>query len=35
MRLPTLIMALACWWIISREVIPRLGNAVKTSRAAA
>ncbi len=35
MRLPTLIMALACWWIISREVIPRLGDAVKTSRAAA
>lgn len=35
MRLPTLVMALACWWLISREVIPRLGNAVKTSRAAA
>ncbi len=35
MRLPTLLMALACWWIISREVIPRLGNAVKSSRAAA
>lgn len=35
MRLPTLLMALACWWIISREVIPRLGHAVKTSRAAA
>jgi arabinosyltransferase C len=34
-RLPTLLMALACWWVISREVIPRLGNAVKTSRAAA
>src|SRR5690349_18451979 len=28
-------MALACWWLISREVIPRLGRAVKTSRAAA
>ena len=28
-------MALACWWVISREVIPRLGHAVKTSRAAA
>ena len=25
-------MALACWWVISREVIPRLGDAVKTSR---
>ena len=34
MRLPTLIMALACWWVISREVIPRLGHAVKTSAAA-
>lgn len=34
MRLPTLLMALACWWVISREVIPRLGHAVKTSRAA-
>ena len=29
-RLPTLVMALACWWVISREVIPRLGHAVKT-----
>lgn len=35
MRLPTLVMALACWWLISREVIPRLGRAVKTSQAAA
>lgn len=35
MRLPTLCMALASWWLISREVIPRLGNAVKHSRAAA
>lgn len=35
MRLPTLLMALACWWLISREVIPRLGSAVKHSRAAA
>jgi arabinosyltransferase C len=35
MRLPTCVMALACWWIISREVIPRLGAAVKRSRAAA
>ncbi|SBS72748.1 putative arabinosyltransferase C [uncultured Mycobacterium sp.] len=34
MRLPTLAMALVCWWLISREVIPRLGHAVKTSRAA-
>ncbi|MBO0865076.1 MAG: arabinosyltransferase, partial [Mycobacterium sp.] len=35
MRLPTLVMALACWWVISREVIPRLGHAVKHSPAAA
>lgn len=35
MRLPTLLMALACWWVISREVIPRLGSAAKHSRAAA
>lgn len=35
MRLPTLTMALTCWWLISREVIPRLGHAAKTSRAAA
>jgi arabinosyltransferase C len=35
MRLPTLLMALACWWIISREVLPRLGDAVKRNRAAA
>jgi arabinosyltransferase C len=33
-RLPTLVMALASWWLISREVIPRLGHAVKSSRAA-
>jgi arabinosyltransferase C len=35
MRLPTLAMALTCWWVISREVMPRLGHAVKRSRAAA
>ena len=35
MRLPTLLMALGCWWLISREVIPRLGTAVAASRAAA
>ncbi|GFG53845.1 arabinosyltransferase [Mycolicibacterium agri] len=33
-RLPTLVMALTCWWVISREVIPRLGHAVKTNPAA-
>ncbi|MBV9721627.1 MAG: arabinosyltransferase domain-containing protein, partial [Mycobacterium sp.] len=35
MRLPTLLMAIACWWVISREVIPRLGHSVKANRAAA
>ncbi len=35
LRLPTLLMALTCWWVISREVIPRLGDAVKHSTAAA
>ncbi|MBV8930366.1 MAG: arabinosyltransferase domain-containing protein [Mycobacteriaceae bacterium] len=34
-RLPTTVMAIACWWVISREVIPRLGHAVKVNRAAA
>lgn len=34
MRLPTLLMALACWWVIGREVLPRLGRAVRDSRAA-
>lgn len=35
MRLPTLVMALVCWWVISREVIPRLGHAVKLTPVAA
>jgi arabinosyltransferase C len=35
MRFPTLLMGIACWWVISREVIPRLGHAVKVNRAAA
>ena len=35
LRLPTLLMGIACWWVISREVIPRLGHAVKVNRAAA
>src|SRR3984893_15378642 len=35
MRWPTLVMALTCWWVISREVMPRLGHAVQQSRAAA
>ncbi|MCD5419334.1 arabinosyltransferase [Rhodococcus sp. 852002-51564_SCH6189132-a] len=32
MRLPTLIAAILCWMVISREVIPRLGVAVRHSR---
>ncbi|OBH98470.1 arabinosyltransferase domain-containing protein [Mycobacterium sp. E2733] len=35
MRLPTLAMAVTCWWVISREVMPRLGHAVKLNRGAA
>ncbi|MFC7962675.1 arabinosyltransferase domain-containing protein [Rhodococcoides kroppenstedtii] len=30
MRLPALIAGILCWLIISREVIPRLGRAVRT-----
>lgn len=30
MRLPALIAAVLCWLVISREVIPRLGRAVRT-----
>jgi arabinosyltransferase B len=34
MRLPDLICALLCWLLLSREVLPRLGPAVSTSRPA-
>lgn len=34
MRLPTLVAAIVCWMIISREVIPRLGVAVRHSTVA-
>ncbi|MGK2881862.1 MAG: arabinosyltransferase domain-containing protein [Mycobacterium sp.] len=33
-RLPDLIAALVCWLLLSREVLPRLGPAVASSRAA-
>ena len=33
-RLPDLIAALLCWLLLSREVLPRLGPAVVSSRAA-
>lgn len=32
MRLPTLVMALTCWWVISREVMP--ASAMRSSRTA-
>ncbi len=31
MRLPALLLGLLGWWLISREVIPRLGRAVRSS----
>lgn len=31
MRLPAFLLGLLGWWLISREVIPRLGRAVRTS----
>ncbi len=34
MRLPALLAAIACWMVISREVIPRLGVAVRRNRIA-
>jgi arabinosyltransferase B len=34
MRLPDMIAGLACWLLLSREVLPRLGPAVTSSRAA-
>jgi arabinosyltransferase B len=34
LRLPDLIAALVCWLLLSREVLPRLGPAVASSKAA-
>ena len=34
MRLPALVAAILCWMVISREVIPRLGTAVRHSKVA-
>ena len=34
MRLPALLAAILCWMVISREVIPRLGRAVRHNRVA-
>ena len=34
MRLPDLVAGLVCWLLLSREVLPRLGPAVASSRAA-
>ncbi|MFR9752758.1 arabinosyltransferase domain-containing protein [Nocardia sp. 004] len=33
-RLPALACALLCWMVISREVVPRLGRGVRTSKVA-
>ncbi|MFD3705433.1 arabinosyltransferase domain-containing protein [Nocardia sp. NPDC058658] len=33
-RVPALLCAILCWMVISREVVPRLGNAVKRSQVA-
>ena len=34
MRLPTLVAAILTWWILSREILPRLGEAVAQRRVA-
>ncbi|WP_241383382.1 arabinosyltransferase domain-containing protein [Rhodococcus sp. CH91] len=34
MRIPALVAAILCWMVISREVIPRLGRAVRHNRIA-
>ncbi|MFT3660499.1 MAG: arabinosyltransferase domain-containing protein [Gordonia sp. (in: high G+C Gram-positive bacteria)] len=34
LRLPAFLLGLLGWWLISREVIPRLGRSVRTSPAA-
>ncbi|MDJ0114917.1 arabinosyltransferase domain-containing protein, partial [Rhodococcus erythropolis] len=34
MRLPALIAGILCWMVISREVIPRLGVAVRRNKVA-
>ncbi|APA96839.1 putative arabinosyltransferase B [Nocardia seriolae] len=34
MRTPALLAGLLCWWVISREVLPRLGSRVRTGSGA-
>ena len=34
MRLPTLIAGICIWWILSREILPRLGEKIATRRVA-
>ncbi|MGC0366910.1 arabinosyltransferase B [Rhodococcus sp. 27YEA15] len=34
MRLPALLAGILCWMVISREVVPRLGRAVRTNKVA-
>ncbi|MEV6275499.1 arabinosyltransferase domain-containing protein [Nocardia sp. NPDC051832] len=31
MRLPALLTGLLCWWVLSREVLPRLGSRIHTN----
>ena len=34
MRLPTLLSGIAIWWVLSREILPRLGTAIASRRVA-
>ena len=34
MRIPTLLSGIAIWWVLSREILPRLGRSIATRRVA-
>ena len=34
MRIPTLLAGIAIWWVLSREILPRLGESIATRRVA-
>ena len=34
MRIPTLLSGIAIWWVLSREILPRLGESIATRRVA-
>lgn len=34
MRIPTLLSGIAIWWVLSREILPRLGEAIANRRVA-